>query len=136
MHCPKCQSGVNTKAGFVQGVQRYRCKGCGCQYTRSQPKGDPIETKLLALSLYLKGLSIRAIGRELQRSAPTILTWLRSLKHLAEKRPTVEKATVVELDELCTFLTQKKPKSGYGWLFVEKQEGRWTGKWVVGELER
>lgn len=58
MHCPKCASGVSVKCGFIKGVQRYKCKDCGCQYTRSPPHGKPMQTKILALVLYLSGLSI------------------------------------------------------------------------------
>ena len=43
--------------------------------------------------------------------------------------------TVIELDELCTFITQKNAKFGYGWLFVEKQGESLTGKWVAVELK-
>jgi hypothetical protein len=46
-----------------------------------------------------------------------------------------QKTSVVELDELCTFLTKKNAKSGYGWLFVEKHGESWTGKWVVVALK-
>jgi transposase-like protein len=136
MQCPKCESTEKRKAGFVKGLQRWRCKACGCQYTRSVPKGRSQQEKLTALAMYMNGSSLRSIAKHLKASTPSVLSWIRSFKALAEKRPEVGSATVVELDELCTFLTQKNAKYGYGWLFVEKQGGCWTGKWVVGELKR
>ena len=62
-HCPKCGSEVRTKAGFIGEAQRWLCKGCGCKYTRSTPRGMPMQVKRRALQLYLEGLGFRAIGR-------------------------------------------------------------------------
>ncbi|MGB0720574.1 MAG: IS1/IS1595 family N-terminal zinc-binding domain-containing protein, partial [Bdellovibrionales bacterium] len=38
MRCPKCRVADRVKNGKVQGKQRYRCKGCGCNYTVSSAK--------------------------------------------------------------------------------------------------
>ena len=135
MQCPKCCSPEKTKAGVVNNIQRWRCSQCGCQYTRSTPKGRPPHEKRLALNLYMRGQSLRSIAELLNVSNPTVLQWIRQFEPLAERKPKPGKATVVELDELCTFSDEKNAKSGYGWLFVEKQGGCWTGKWVAGELK-
>ena len=45
MKCPKCKGEEKTKNGFKNGVQRYKCKTCGCNYTRSRPHGYLIEVK-------------------------------------------------------------------------------------------
>lgn len=135
MQCPKCGCTQKTKAGFVKEIQRWRCQQCRCQYTRSQPKGRSQQEKLTALAMYMNGSSLRSIAKHLKASTPSVLAWIRGFKEVSSKKPEASTATVVELDELCTFLTQKNAKSGYGWLFVEKQGGYWTGKWVVGELK-
>ena len=49
MHCRKCGSEVFVKNGFVAGVQRYKCKKCGFQFTRETPHGKPMKDKILAL---------------------------------------------------------------------------------------
>ena len=36
--------------------QRYRCKNCGYQYTKTTPRGKLEKDKILALILYLSGL--------------------------------------------------------------------------------
>ena len=36
--CKKCQSSEYTKAGFVKGEQRYKCKKCGCQFVPTRHK--------------------------------------------------------------------------------------------------
>ncbi|MDH4378659.1 MAG: helix-turn-helix domain-containing protein [Vampirovibrionales bacterium] len=135
MQCPKCGGKEKTKAGFVSSAQRWRCKHCQCQFTRSTPKGRPTAEKLLALHWYMKGQSLKSIAQLLGVSTPAVLKWIRSFGELAEKRPQPSTATVVELDELCTFLGEKNEKFGYGWLFVEKHGESWTGKWVVEALK-
>jgi transposase-like protein len=62
MQCPKCGGNEKTKAGFVSLVQRWRCKHCQCQFTRSTPKGRPTGGKLLALHWYMKGPSLKNIA--------------------------------------------------------------------------
>jgi len=135
MHCPKCGSKDRAKAGFVGEKQRWQCKGCPCKYTRSTPKGQSEAVKETALSLYLSGLSFRRIAKLLHVSAVSVLSWIQKTP-AAESRLKAGQTTVVELDELCTFLTQKKASYGYGLLFVERRGELLTGKWVVEALER
>ncbi|SHF51337.1 hypothetical protein SAMN05443633_1304, partial [Chryseobacterium arachidis] len=33
MKCYKCQSENKVKAGFTRGLQRYKCKDCGCYFS-------------------------------------------------------------------------------------------------------
>ncbi len=61
MECPKCGGGSCVKNGYIKGVQRHRCKDCGCQYTKSEATGRPLSEKLLAITLYTHGLSMRTI---------------------------------------------------------------------------
>jgi transposase len=134
MQCPKCGSLDKVKAGFIVEKQRYQCKNCACKYTRSTPKGLAPITWKLARELYASGLSLRKIGNLIGVSTPAVLKQIRKIDTTA-CRLEPQKTTVVELDELCTFLTEKNAKSGYGWLFVEKQGESWTGKWVVVALK-
>ena len=128
MSCPKCQSAHRVKAGFVQGVQRFLCRTCGCQYTRSEPKGMPLAVKLLAVTLYVHGLSMNAIGKLLQVSTPAVLKWIRTFAetHCAKPQPTAS-AAVIELDEMWHFLKKSLVSSGSGKLIVAIQGGSWTG---------
>jgi hypothetical protein len=43
------------KNGVVRGLQRYRCKGCGCNFTATKPRGKPPAMKALAVLLYAMG---------------------------------------------------------------------------------
>ncbi len=38
--CKKCQASEYTKAGFVNGKQRYKCKKCGCQQVIDWQSGE------------------------------------------------------------------------------------------------
>ena len=137
MKCPKCGSSEWCKAGIAWGKQRYQCKQCPCKYTRSTPKGKGPAVQKVAYQLYLSGISMNRIGKLLGVSTVSILNWIRKFGEASQEKakPEVGSATVVELDELCTFLGEKNVKFGYGLLFVEKQGESWTGRWVVEELE-
>ena len=77
MHCPKCGSVKKVKAGFIKDTQRYKCKNCSCQFTRSEPKGFPLRVRLMAIILYTHGLSLNAIAKLVGASTPAVLKWVR-----------------------------------------------------------
>ena len=72
-NCPKCSSSKISKNGMVKGVQRYKCKECHFQFTRTTPRGRSAADKALAVTLYLMGVSMNAIGRLLKVSTPAVL---------------------------------------------------------------
>jgi transposase-like protein len=113
MQCPKCGSLDKVKAGFIGEKQRYQCKNCACKYTRSTPKGLAPITWKLAKELYASGLSLRKIGNLIGVSTPAVLKQIRKIDTTA-CRLEPQKTTVVELDELCTFLTKKTQNLGMG----------------------
>jgi transposase-like protein len=133
MQCPKCGSTEHRKAGFIGKHQRYQCKNCPCKYTRSSERGLGKDVWDKAREWYASGLSQRKIAELLGVSSVAVLKQIRKAD-TSQSRLKPQPVTVVELDELCTFLTKKNAKSGYGWLFVEKHGESWTGKWVVEEL--
>lgn len=49
--CKKCGSKEHKKYGFVRGLQRYKCKDCGCNYTLTKARG--IDPRLKAFSVVL-----------------------------------------------------------------------------------
>lgn len=115
--CPRC--GARTiKNGIHLGTQRYRCKNCGFQFTRTTPRGRPAADKALAVQLYTLGLSFRAIARLIKVAAPTVLRWVRAFAEKTYEKPEPAEATVVEIDEMWHYLGSKKTKSGSGRLIV------------------
>ena len=61
MYCPRCQATQYIKYGLVNNMQRYKCKNCQYQWTRTTPRGHPPEHKKLTVLLYWHGLSMNAI---------------------------------------------------------------------------
>ena len=78
MNCSKCNCFHSVKSGKIKGIQRYKCKECGCNYTVSiKSTAKPKSVKRQALHLYLEGLGFRSIGRILGVSNVSVLNWLR-----------------------------------------------------------
>lgn len=103
MNYPKCNNNQSHKDGIVKGRQRYRCKSCHFGYTVSQRSNvKPLQTKRLALQLYLEGLGFRAIGRLLQISYGTVYQWVKAQGEQVNLPPPQEPVEVVEVDEIHT----------------------------------
>lgn len=77
MFCPKCKSVERIKNGSAHGMQRYRCKICGCNYTKSTPRGYDLQIKERALMLHHEGKSFREIEKITGISNVTIMRWIR-----------------------------------------------------------
>ena len=124
MNCPKCKHTEKTKDGIVRGKQRYKCKSCNYRYTverKSDVKSK--EVKRLALEMYLEGLGFRSIGRVLKISHVTVYYWV---KHWGEKVNLPKKeepVEIIELDEMHSYVGNKKTTVGYGLLLIDLVKG-------------
>nr|ADI87783.1 transposase [uncultured Nitrospirae bacterium MY4-5C] len=108
--------------------QRYKCKECGCNFTKSKKKGYSMRTKIIALVLYLSGVSMTMTGKIIGVSCQTIMRWIRELADRCGELPKPSGKTVeLELDEICHFLLKKSKKSGYGRLYVAEVENLLDG---------
>lgn len=101
------------KAGFNHsGSQRYKCGECKRAYTpEAKEKGYSQETRMLALRMYVEGSSQRSIARILKISPQSVSNWINAYVSQLPSAPMSQKPKVAELDELYTFLKQKKTKS-------------------------
>ena len=124
MDCPKCKSSINTKDGIVGGRQRYKCKDCNYRYTVTK-KSDvkPIEVRRMALEMYLEGLGFRSIGRLLKISHVTVYYWVKHWGENLDLPSKKEPVEIVELDEMHTYIGQKKTTVGYGLLLIDLVKG-------------
>ena len=104
------------KNGIKYNKQRYKCKKCGCHFTQSYTNGASLETKLLALKLYLEGMGFRSIGRIMNVNNVTVLNWIRTMgssvktyvrTHMPDD---IRHVDVIEMDEMWHF-TVKKTKT-------------------------
>ena len=126
--CPKCAHPHVVKSGKVGGTQRWLCRGCGYQFTRTTPRGRPGWQKSLAVFLYCHGVSMNALGKMFDVRASSVLKWIRryATEHYVKPRPS-GKAVVMEIDEMWHFLQKNVANSGSGKLWIVIQAGSWTG---------
>ncbi len=102
--CPQCGSPQTVKNGFLYNRRRYKCKQCGHQFTRTTPRGRPIREKFLAVVLYMHGLSLNAIAKLFNVSAPAVLKWVRKFAQNTYEKPKPGSAMVMEIDEMWHYL--------------------------------
>jgi transposase-like protein len=135
VQCRECSLENHVKAGFNAGKQRYKCKECGCFFTRSTPKGESIEKKRQAIHMYLEGLGFRAIGRVLKVSHVTVQDWVaKKAEHLETLIPLYPaRVKILELDELHHYIGKKIIPAGSGSLLLIANAECWPQKWVVVE---
>ncbi len=121
MDCPRCSSSQKVKNGIVRGLQRYRCKECGYNYTVEKRSGEySKETKRKALQLYLEGLGFRSIGRVLGVSNVSILNWIRNFgEKVKELQNDNDSIKFAELDEMHSYIGNKKTIVGFGLLLID-----------------
>lgn len=129
--CPKCEGRHCVRDGVVKGRQRYRCHACGYRHT-VRFRGKSPTLKRQALELYLEGLGFRSIGRVLKCSHVAVYYWIKAYgESLAPIRSTAG-VTVIEMDEMHTYIGAKKTPVGSGLLLIEMQSDFSTAYWVPG----
>ncbi|HBO59068.1 MAG TPA: hypothetical protein DD624_04075 [Alphaproteobacteria bacterium] len=79
MKCSRCGSENSVKNGFVKGQQRYKCKRCGCQFTRSDKRAAHQKERQLVALLYASGLSMHKISATVGVSVQSVSRWLHSI---------------------------------------------------------
>ena len=124
MDCPKCKHSDYCKAGFVNERQRYKCKSCGYYYSvvrKSDVKTEDV--RRLALEIYLEGVGFRGIGRILRISYGTVYQWVKKWSKQIDLPVRNQSIGVVELDELHSYVQQKKTTVGHGLLLIDLQNG-------------
>jgi transposase len=107
----------NVKNGVVGGRQRYRCRGCGFNFTREEGHGKSAAVKDMAVALHLCGMTLSSIGDILGVTAQSVMRWVRA-KGEATPAPWLLGAQLttrrVELDEMHSYLLKKTRNCGSG----------------------
>src|SRR5215467_10295298 len=112
--CPHCHAATLIKTGLnPSGSQRYVCKTCQHVTTlEPQRNGYPPEVREQALRLYVEGNGFRRIGRLLGVNHQSVANWVAAAAaQVPQLPPQPADSAVIELDELFTFIGQKKTKS-------------------------
>lgn len=132
MHCRKCGSGAFVKNGLMAGAQRYKCKECGFQFTRETPHGRPLQHKILAVILYLSGLSMNIIGKIIGVSTQSVMRWRKIFYEKFEVDDALKSSIEeIESDEMASFLAQKKTMSASGKFFIITLENLPAGNVLI-----
>jgi transposase len=129
MTCPKCEASGCVKDGIVKGRQRYLCHGCKYRHTVPH-RGKSPALKRQALELYLEGLGFRSIGRFLKCSHVAVYTWIKAYGESIDTLRSAAGVTVIEMDELHTYIGAKKTPAGSGWLWIAMQNNSSIAYWV------
>jgi transposase len=117
MHCVKCGSEALRKNGIVHSRQRYLCKAWGYNLTVEQKSTAFAKSiKEQALQMYLEGMGFRAIGRVLGMSHVSVYRLIRAFGERTLPLASRQAVDVVEMDELHTYIGNKKPTVGSGLL--------------------
>ena len=128
LRCKRCGSEEHVKNGFMKGLQLYRCKACGLNFTDTPPRGMPLRVKVTAVLLYLSGLSMNRTAKLLGVSTPSVMAWIEQFAEVYARKPEPEgRALVVELDEMWHYLKKKPASSGSGRLGIVLR-----GEWLTG----
>ncbi len=126
--CPRCDHNHVVKAGKIWGKQRWKCKECGYQFTRSTPRGRPLWQKQLSVFLYCHGVSMNSLAQMFDVRTSSILKWIRKYaKEHYEKPEPQGKAIIMELDEMWHYVKKNSANSGYGKLSIVIADNYLTG---------
>ncbi len=116
MKCPYCQATTRqNKAGKTDaGSQRYRCMHCQRKYTpEPKPQGYPASQRQQAVEMYVDGLNLRKIARHLKVHHRTVALWVADRAETLPRAPVPQEVKEAEMDELYTFIGDKKTKSTF-----------------------
>jgi hypothetical protein len=138
----KCGSTDNRKNGKTRGKQRYRCVGCGYNFTNTHGRGKPPELRLQALRLYTENVGIRSIGRLLGVDAATVVHWVRDegkalMRQIKGSLPeSVDALDIIEIDEMWHYTQKNSASCGYGLLYLAEPGESSPSKWVLAVGKR
>ena len=112
--CKKCGSTAYHKSGHIHGKQRYKCKQCGHQYTKTTPQGK--RDKIISLVLVLSGLSMNATAKIIGVSTQTVMRWIRKMyDKFITCTPNIDN---VQEDEMHHYYQKKLKNYGSGKLLI------------------
>lgn len=137
MNCPRCKSSSHKKNGKIVGRQRYKCHDCGYNYSvEIKSTASPMSVKRQALQLYLEGLGFRSIGRFLGVSHVSVQKWIQKFGSELEELKSENEISIVELDEMHTYIGNKKTTAGSGLLLIEMGKNSSTVLLAAGEQKQ
>ena len=114
MKCPNCQKTTRqNKAGKTDaGSQRYRCMHCQRKYTPEPKQHGYLDSlRKRAAEMYVDGMNLRKIARHLKVHHRTVALWVVDHAEALPNAPLPDEVKDAEMDELFTFIGDKKTAS-------------------------
>ena len=132
LNCKKCRSTSCVKSGHIRGLQRYKCKACGCQFTATKPRGAHPALKSFAIVLYgFCGVSMGNIARIFKVSTVAVLKWVKASAAQIEPPEQTKKPEIVMIDEFWHFVNGKKTLRGSGEPLMGYRVNLLDDNWVI-----
>ena len=108
----------------MKGLQRYKCKACGCNFTKSESGKVPAKLKRDAIRLYLLGMSMRKIAKFLGTSHVSVFSWIQgagyeALQDIHNHAEVNQDFGIIEIDEMWHFVKKRNSQFGYGYVLTE-----------------
>ena len=128
--CKKCGSEKSTKNGFVAGRQRYRCKGCGCNFREGDNRTNETVSAKKALCVLLYAMakgSFRMMGRILGVDHSLVYRWVRTFGEMLPEPTVSDGITEMEFDEMWHFIGSKKTSFGSSKPLIVAHGEPWRG---------
>ena len=132
IRCKSCSSGNYVKNGFVDGVQRYKCKECTMNFVDGDKRQKyTAADHLKVIKLYLENCGIRTIERLTGVRNSQISKWIEGIAaHIKSEMSKVQNnlnsvkdIAILEIDELCTYIKKDRKTEEnlplYGLLLIE-----------------
>tara|TARA_R110002167_G_scaffold184717_1_gene385203 strand:- start:28808 stop:29233 length:426 start_codon:yes stop_codon:yes gene_type:complete len=110
-HCPGCGSEELRKSGIVGGKQRYKCKGCGSNFTRTKKFRTEDEVQRTAIILRLSGISAREISRILNVDRSSVALWIDK-RGLTDLVPNPGKISELSIEDVSRKMISHHAKDG------------------------
>jgi transposase-like protein len=85
VRCYKCGSTNCVKSGFMQGLQRYKCKDCAENFVDKPRRGYGQVAVSMAVWLHLSGVPKRQIARLFGVTPAAVSKWIRDFKPPKER---------------------------------------------------
>jgi transposase-like protein len=121
MKCRNCGSENSIKYGKRDGIQCYRCKNCGFQFTKETERHTENEA-LLAVSLYSLGFSYRAVEKLMYVSRQTVFRWVRDYSLSRGRAPDTGEIAVGR-EEMRRFILDKQAEGHCSRALLDRLNG-------------
>ncbi len=88
------------------------CRNCGKTYTiEPKPRGYAEEVREKAVRMYVEGNNFRRIGKLLGINHQSVVNWVNAYQQkIKDKADSPEETEAIRIDELRTFVGEKKTK--------------------------